>query len=80
METNFLEMIDADKRTDFLLPKRNFWSGFSSVLSIFGESNQFNTSESGEEADYKALQSDWEMVGQDIRKSMYEEIKMSDRE
>jgi len=51
-------MIDTDKRTDFLFPKRSFWTGFSSVLSIFGEPNKFNTSKSGEEADYKALKSD----------------------
>lgn len=69
-------MINTDKRTDFLLPKRNFWTGFSSVLSIFGDSNKFNTSESGEEADYKALKSDWEMIGEDFKKAMSEEIKI----
>jgi len=80
MELNFLEMIDTDKRTDFLFPKRRFWTGFSNVLSIFGEPNKFNTSKSGEEADYKALKSDWEMVGQDIRNVMSDEIKLSDCE
>lgn len=69
-------MIDTDNRTDFLFPKRSFWTGFSSVLSFFGDSNMFNTSKLGEEADYKALKSDWNMIGEDIRKSMVEEIKI----
>ncbi|MEP2689171.1 hypothetical protein [Maribacter dokdonensis] len=73
-------MTDTDKKTDFLFPRRSFWTGFSSVLSIFGETNKFNTSKSGEEADYKALKSDWEMIGQDIRKVMSDEIKFSDCE
>ncbi len=61
-------MNDTDKRTDFLFPKRNFWTGFSSVLNIFGEDKKFNTSKSGEEADYKALKSDWDMIGEDFKK------------
>ena len=73
-------MTDTDKRTDFLFPKRNFWTGFSSVLSIFGESNKFNTSDSGEEADYKALKSDWEMIGEDFKIALSEEIKISECE
>ena len=53
-----------------LFPKITFWTGFSSVLSIFGNQNKFNTSKSGQEADYKALKSDWEMIGQDIQYAM----------
>jgi len=60
-------MNDTDNRTDFLFPKRDFWTGFSSILSISGDENKFNTSKSGEEADMKAIKSDWEMIGQDIR-------------
>lgn len=63
-------MNDTEKRTDFLLKERNFWTGFSSILSLFGDSNMFNSSKSGEEADKKALISDWEMVGQDFKKSI----------
>ncbi len=68
-------MIDTEKRTDFLFPKRSFWTGFSSVFNVFGDSDKFNTSKSGEEADLKALMSDWEMVGEDIRTSISEETK-----
>ena len=63
-------MNDTEKRTDFLLKERGFWTGFSSILSLFGNPNMFNTSKSGEEADKKALKSDWEMVGQDFKESM----------
>lgn len=70
MNLDYLNMNDTEKRTDFLFPKRNFWTGFSSILSIFGEEKKFNTSKSGKEADFKALKSDWEMIGDDIRKSM----------
>ena len=80
MELNFLEMIETEKRTDFLFPKRNFWTGFSSVLSIFGDSNKFNTSKTGNEADYKALKSDWEMIGKDFENAMNEDFKLTECE
>ncbi|MBK5214965.1 MAG: hypothetical protein JJE55_15060 [Flavobacteriaceae bacterium] len=60
-------MFETRKRTDFLFPKRNFWTGFSSILDIFGADKKFNTSKSGREADTKAIQNDWEMIGQDFR-------------
>lgn len=66
MEFKFIDMNNTENRTDFLFPKRNFWTGFASVLNIFGDPHMFNTSKSGEEADYKAIQSDWEMVGNDF--------------
>lgn len=59
-------METKDIRTDFLIKKRSFWTGFSSVLSVFGEPYKFNTSSSAEEADIKAISSDWEMVGNDF--------------
>jgi hypothetical protein len=67
-------MNDIDKRTDFLLPKRDFWTGASSVFNIFGEENKFNTSKSGEEADLKALKSDWEMIGEDFKQTLIDTI------
>lgn len=71
-------MIDTEKRTDFLFPKRSFWTGFSSILSIFGDSNKFNTSKSGQEADYNALKSDWEMIGEDLKSAMSKDFKMTE--
>lgn len=65
-------------RTDFLFPKRSFLKGFSSVINIFGESSEslFNTSKSEEEADSKALSSDWEMIGRDFKKVINNQLKL----
>ncbi|MEQ1733108.1 MAG: hypothetical protein ABL940_05510 [Bacteroidia bacterium] len=64
-------MNEIKKRTDFLFPKRNFWSGFSSVLNIYGNPNKFNSSKTGEEADCKAIKSDWEMIGEDFKYAIH---------
>lgn len=53
-------------KTDFLFSKPSFLSGAGSVLDIFGRPGPFNYSRSGEEADCKALYSDYGMIGQDI--------------
>ncbi len=63
-------MDDTRKRTDFLFPKRDFWTGFSSVLDIFASDKKFNSSKSGEDADFKAIRNDWEMVGQDFKDTL----------
>lgn len=65
-------MNDTDTRTDFLFPKRGFFTGLSSILDIFSVDKKVNTSKSGEEADAKALKSDWEMIGKDFEKSLEE--------
>lgn len=80
MDLDLLEMTNTEKRTDFLFPKRSFWKGFSSVLNIFGNQNKFNSSKSGQEADYNALKSDWEMIGQDIQNTMNNDFKFTECE
>ena len=74
MNLDYLDMTDAERKMHIMFRKRNFWSGFSSVLSIFGEEEKFNTSILSKEEDFKALKSDWEMIGDDIRNSMSEII------
>lgn len=44
-----------------------FLSGFSRVLDVSATSLIFKTSDTPEEADEKAILSDWEVVGDDIR-------------
>lgn len=56
-------------RTDYLLPKSNFLTGFGTVINIFGNYFSYNYSESDEAADAKAIYSDWSVVGKDIEKS-----------
>lgn len=62
-------------RTDFLFPERSFVTGFGSILNIAGEPNKFNASETAEEADIKAIKSDWEIVGQDFKLALKKLLK-----
>lgn len=53
-------------RTDFLYSSPSFLSGAASVLDIGATFTRFNTSATGEEADARAMWSDWAVVGQDL--------------
>lgn len=57
-------------RTDHLCVSTGFVMGMGSVLNVAGNYFPFNTSDSPEEADFKALQSDWIVVGQDIQSAI----------
>lgn len=57
------------RRAHVLLPKNNFIVGLGSVLNLAGRYFEYKYSKSEEEADYNALRSDWENIGDDIRKS-----------
>lgn len=52
--------------TDFLFAQPSFASGAARVLDILGTFDDYNQSETPEEADGKAIAADWLMVGQDI--------------
>ncbi|PLB20000.1 MAG: hypothetical protein TRG1_1264 [Flavobacteriaceae bacterium FS1-H7996/R] len=41
-----------------------------SAFNVFGNYYKFNTSKTSLEADFKAIQSDWGVVGQDIEKAI----------
>lgn len=56
--------------TDFLLGKNNFWVGLGSILNLQGTYFEYNNSKSDNEADNKALYSDWQNVGNDIEKAI----------
>ena len=53
-------------RTDFLYSSPDFLTGVGSLMNIQGNYFEFNASKSGEDADFKALISDWGVVGNDI--------------
>ena len=59
-------------RTDFLFPKSSLLIGFGSIFNISGKYYKFNGSKTSMEADYKAIQSDWGIVGQDINEAIKE--------
>jgi hypothetical protein len=59
-------------KTGFLLPTVSFLTGMASAFSIWGNFYSFKTSESGEEADCRAIENDWQMVGQDLEDALHE--------
>ncbi len=61
--------INKISKTDFLLPKNNFWVGFGSILNLSGSYFSYNTSKTPEQADLKSLFSDWLNVGNDFKVS-----------
>lgn len=56
--------------TSRLYSDNDFIIGIGSVLNISGSYFDYNYSSTPEEADRKAIQSDWLMVGQDLYDSM----------
>ena len=53
-------------KSDFLFAQPSFASGAARVLDLFGQFDEYNRSETPEEADAKAIASDWIVVGQDL--------------
>ncbi len=59
-------------KSDFLVAQPSFLSGMGRLFDWYGLYDAYNTSRTGGEADYKALLSDWLIVGQDIENAMGE--------
>jgi hypothetical protein len=55
--------------TDFLFAMPSFVSGMGRAIDLGNTMTQYNTSETPEEADAKALCNDWLVVGEEIRKA-----------
>ena len=64
-----MDKIKVKYETGFLFTKSNFLKGLGSVFNLPGNYYDFNTSETPDEADEKAIMSDWENVGADLRKA-----------
>jgi hypothetical protein len=56
----------ASARTDFLFAQPSFGSGAARALDLYGTFDAYNTSTSEEEADERAIASDWLVVGKDM--------------
>lgn len=68
-------------RTDFLFATPDYLIGAGSVFNIAGNYFEFNTSATGEIADQNALESDWGVVGQDLKGAISEyELQLNDAE
>ena len=64
--------------TDFLFAMPSFIRGVARTLDIGGTLNVYNRSVDGDEADRRALQADWNTIGQDMWvgvKQVEQEIK-----
>jgi hypothetical protein len=52
--------------TGFLFSTPSFLSGAGTVINLAGNFYEFNSSDSGLEADEKAIENDFRMIGQDF--------------
>lgn len=57
-------------RSDFLFATPSFWSGVARLFDFFGQFDFYNVSRTPEEADCRAIYSDWRVTGQDLRHAM----------
>jgi hypothetical protein len=64
--TRLIKRFQKQYKTDFLFVNPCFAMGLGSILNIGGNFFPINYSESSAEADFKAIHSDWGMVGRDI--------------
>lgn len=53
--------------SDFLYAKPTFIGGAATVIDLFGVAQRYNVSPTPEEADRKALMSDWLALGNDFK-------------
>lgn len=57
----------GEHRANCPYAQTSFWDGVASLFSFGGRASHYNYSRSDREADSRAIQSDWQFVGQDIR-------------
>ena len=62
--------MDSHYKSDFLFAKPSFFSGAARTLDLFAIFDDYNSSSSPEEADIRALKSDWGVVGQDLTQTV----------
>lgn len=55
-----------DEFTFSLFAKPSFVEGVGRILDFGGSMSQYNSSTSGQEADFRALSSDWRAIGEDM--------------
>jgi hypothetical protein len=53
-------------KSDFLFAQPSFASGVARIFDLWGQFDDYNRSETPDEADEKAIAADWLVVGQDI--------------
>lgn len=58
--------------SDFLFARPSFSEGVARLVDFGGTLNTYNKSKNGAEADAKAMRSDWNVVGKDMKKAVTE--------
>jgi len=61
---------DLEYKTDFLFSEGSVDLGAGSVLDLTGSYFSYNLSPNGQEADRRALASDWGVIGQELNKAI----------
>lgn len=62
-------------KTDFLFSDSSFVIGMGSAFNLAGNYFEYNTSETPEKADIKAIENDWNIIGEDLRIAFLEQIQ-----
>jgi hypothetical protein len=57
-------------RTDFLTPHSGLFVAMGAILNLRGKYFSYNYSNSANEADCKAIENDWGMVGNDLHNAI----------
>jgi len=63
------------QRSGILFARPSFLEGFARIFDLGGTLNQYSESRSPQEADIRAIRSDWSAVGDDLRAAMAEEAR-----
>lgn len=58
------------KHTDFLYARPSFAEGVARIMDFGNTLNEYNESVSGKTADFRALKSDWETIGEDMKRAV----------
>ncbi len=65
--------------TDFLYASPSFWGGAAQIIDFGDTLTVYNRSASPNEADARALWSDWMLVGMDIRAAIESQLEMTNK-
>ena len=56
--------------SDFLFAQPSFFAGIGRAIDIGGVFDDYNVSETAQQADARAIGADWQAVGNDLREAM----------
>ncbi len=66
--------------SDFLFARPSFWEGIGRIIDMGDTLTEFNRSLSAAQADRIALEQDWLVVGNDLRRALRQFTKAADKD